>query len=204
MVGSGKSTTAATVAELLSSAGFAPQCLRFRYLGLFGFAPPTRTGGATAAESKTRPRAQGFELRPLTAALTAGYLVRIIAFRLSGIGRGARCDIVDRYFYDNLVHYALQSRLERLYARILQRLIPQPDLAILLLASDATIAIRRDNYDREYIVAAGRRYRRLPELFPQLTAIYTDSGRAADDDIRRAVHALLAHQHVSAGAASHT
>jgi thymidylate kinase len=198
MVGSGKSTTAATVADLLVAAGLTPRYLRFRYLRLCGFARPQRAeSGKPAPADAKKARAEGFALRPLTAALTAGYAVRILAFRLSGIGRGARCDVLDRYFYDNLVHYALRSRRERVYAAILRRLIPAPDLAILVVASDETIGCRRSNYAREYIVSAGRRYRELPDLFPRLTTIRTDPESSPDEAIRNAVQRLLAYDRVA-------
>jgi thymidylate kinase len=193
MVGSGKSTTAARAAELLAEAGLQPRSLRFRYLGLFGFSQPRRSPERNDSERTGAPaaRGSGFTLRPLTAARTAGYAVRIVAFRLSGVGGAARCDILDRYFYDNLVQYRLTSWIERLYAFVLRQLIPAPDLAILVIASSETIAARRRNYAREYVVEAGQRYEALADLFPRLVTIRTDERSLADDEIRRAIENVI-------------
>jgi hypothetical protein len=201
MVGSGKSTTAARIVELLREAGCEPRYLRFRFLGLTGFAAPrgrnATVGGTPAADvsssdsTSSGQRGHGFALRRLTAVLTAGYALRILSFRLSGIGSRSRCDVVDRYFYDNLIRYHLTGRRERAYARFLRWLIPTPDLSLLVTASELTIAGRRANYDRDYIATVARLYERLPALFPEVVRITTDPGNAADDEIRRAVtHAI--------------
>ena len=191
MVGSGKSTTASAITSRLREVGLSPRYLRFRYLGLFGFTKPAADARrAPGADSEPRPRGAGFALRRLTVALTVGYAARIVAFRLSAVGRPQQCDIIDRYFYDNLVHYELRTRRERAYAAILARLIPRPDLAILVVASDPTIAARRPQYAPEYLTTVARRYEQLPTLFPHIVRISTDSGNAAEDSIRRLVQAL--------------
>jgi thymidylate kinase len=193
MVGSGKSTTAAVIVEVLAATGLNPRYLRFRYLKLFGFARHTpgesKPGGE--APPTTRVRGSGFALRRLTAARTIGYAARILAFRLSGVGTPSRCDVLDRYFYDNFVHYELNSRRERLYASVLRRLIPTPDVSILLVASDRTISTRRSHYAPEYLVTVARRYEALPNVFPHLIRVSTDPGGLADQRIRQVVQALM-------------
>jgi hypothetical protein len=191
-VGSGKTTTAGTVVDLLTEAGLKPRYLRFRHLKLFGLASPVKrpVEQRAALPGIERKRAEGFSLRSLTAPLMVGYAARIVAFRLSRIGAGSRCDVVNRYFYDNLVQYRLDSRRERIYVSVLRHLIPKPDLAILLVASDETVSIRRANYAQEYVVLSGSRYRELPALFPELAPISTDPGSGADEEIRRLVRTL--------------
>ena len=194
IVGSGKSTTAAIVMECLEDAKLEPRYLRFRYLRLFGSTQQStkRPTGTGAASPGPRLRSQGFTLRRLTAILTLGYISRIVSFRLSGVGGASRCDVVDRYFYDNLAHYRLSTKRERLYVWILRRLIPMPDLAIVVLASDETLVARRTSHAREYLVTVGGRYRReLLHLFPNLVAISTDPGATTQEDVRRAVRAAV-------------
>jgi hypothetical protein len=99
---------------------------------------------------------------------------------MSGIGRASQCDVIDRYFYDNFVHYELRTRRERLYATVLRRLIPTPDIALVLVASDDTISARRPAYAREYITAVGTRYRDLPRMFPHLISVRTDGDTSVD------------------------
>ena len=193
MVGSGKSTASAIVAEVLAKDDLPPRQLRFRYLKLFGFNRPKQHGASgqrTEAATARIVRGKGFTPRRLTALLTIGYAVRILAFRFSSVGAASRCDILDRYFYDNLAHYDLTPRRARLFAHALRRLIPVPDLAILLVASDETISMRRPEYAPHYVAMVGRGYRALPELFPHLVTIDTDPGKSGNEDIRRVARIL--------------
>ena len=193
MVGSGKSTTAAVVSSYLEQAGHRPSYVRFRYLNLLGFSRPQRQPERTRSSNGSIPevvRGQRFTIRRLTAVRAAGYLVRILAFRISGTNELRGCAVVDRYFYDNFVQYKLQSRLERLYFAILRRLIPRPDVALLLVARDDTIAARRRNYDARYVEQAGRQYRELPKLFPNLIRIETDPDVDSSAAIRRVLSEL--------------
>jgi len=192
MVGSGKSTTAASVVDLLATAGLKPRYLRFRYLQLFGFRRIARSRPTSVGtDREVQQRGTGFALRRLTAILTAGYAVRVVAFWFSGIGRASRCDVLDRYFYDSFVHYELTSVRERLYMGLLRRLMPRPDLAILLVASDSTILTRRGNYAVEYVGTIGRRYADLRTFFPNLICVSTDPHRMADAETRRIVQTLI-------------
>jgi hypothetical protein len=99
--------------------------------------------------------------------------------------------VLDRYFYDNFVQYKLTSWRERFYARLLRRLIPTPDLAVVLLASPETLAARRANYAREYLVIASGRYGKLAGVFPNLVSVYTDPGRSPNEDLERLVHRCI-------------
>jgi hypothetical protein len=193
MVGSGKSTAGARIHDALTAAGMKPQYLRFRYLRLVGFRTPSssRPRAEGTDDQSEAIRGRGFQLRTLTAILTLGYAARIVAFRLAKIGGPGRCDVLDRYFYDNFVHYRLTSRRERLYARLLRRLIPRPDLAVLLIASAETLATRRPNYSNEYLVTVARRYETLPELFPWLVQVRTDVGSPDGDVLDRSIRALV-------------
>jgi hypothetical protein len=193
VVGSGKSTTARRVSELLSAGGLEPRRLRFRFLPLFGLQPrPVRAERPSHGSDRQAVRAnrRGSSPRRLTAALTLGYTARIMAFRLSRIGSGSRCDVLDRYFYDNLGLFELKTARERVFAHLLAWLVPKPDLAFLMTAAPATIASRRPGYDPESLAAVGQQYARLDELFPYLVRIDT-SEQGVDEEIRRAVERLL-------------
>ncbi len=196
MVGSGKSTAAAFIVEQLAEAGLQPQYLRFRYLKLFAFPRPGRTGPPRedgAQGKRTEIRASTFALRRLTASRALGYAARIIAFRFSGVGAGSRCDVLDRYFYDNFVQYKLTGPIERIYVRVLRGLIPKPDVAILLLASPETLSRRRPNYARDYLVLASGRYGKLAGVFPNLVTVSTDPGRSPNDELQRVIRACIRH-----------
>ena len=99
--------------------------------------------------------------------------------------------IANRYFYDNLVHYELDTPRARFYAALLARYMPRPDVAILLLASHETIAARRPNYSRDYVDAVERAYRELPSRFPQLVVIASDTGQPTLQRAQAVLHERL-------------
>jgi thymidylate kinase len=194
MVGSGKSTTAKRLIELLSESGMSPTYIRFRSLGVFGFArrpPPNAATDGAAGEHGSHLRATGFKLRRLTAPRALVYAVRMIAFRATGVGRIGRCDVLDRYFYDNLIQYKLTSHLERAYLYVLRQLIPVPDIPVLLVASAETLSMRRPTYAREYVVQASQQYHRIRTIFPNLIQIDTDRPDANDQEILELVRSAL-------------
>lgn len=190
MVGSGKSTAGKHVAGVLAAAGVPCHYVRFRTLGITPFKSSSDKRGAGKQVPNVRvvSRASGFQLRRLTAAITCGYLARMLAFRWLGPSRTAsEWFILDRYFYDSFVHYGLGTRRERLYAMLLQRVMPVPDIAVLLVASSETIAARRPDYAPEYISLAGRGYGRLRARFPELIEIRTDRGEPVLGRLERLV-----------------
>jgi hypothetical protein len=196
MVGSGKSTASKRIIELVEAAGGQCQYVRFRSLGFFGLrsapgGPATATDAALPART-AGPRWSGFRPRTLTLLIACGYAVRILAFRAFGPRRSSPVYyVIDRFFYDNFVHYALRSRRERVYAAALARLVPRPDLAILLLASADTLRERRPDYAPAYISVAGLGYSRLPAQFPALVTVETDPGQPSGERLERVIVDLL-------------
>ena len=139
-----------------------------------------------------RVRWAGFRPERLKALKACGYAARIIAFRMFGVGgQSSDWNILDRYFYDNLVHYELRTAREKFYAAVLERLIPAPDLAILLVASEATLSRRRPDYSSEYIREAALGYERLHRQVPELVRVCTDADSDATDEIQRLTRELL-------------
>jgi thymidylate kinase len=193
MVGSGKSTAARQLAETLSAAGIECRVQRFRTLRLLPFdsaAAPRRSAKAEAAP--TAVRWAGFRPRPLKVSTACGYAIRVLAFRVFGrMKESSSCQILDRYFYDNLVHYQLRTARERFYAAVLRRLIPVPDLAILLVASEQTLLARRPNYSREYVADVSPAYDRLQQQVPQLIRVCTDLGPQAAGEVAALARHLI-------------
>jgi thymidylate kinase len=194
MVGSGKSTTAKCVVQLLQASGVQPHYVRFRKLDVFGggTARSRRDAAKRRDAADHEPRGAGFRPRRLSAPLAVGYALRILAFRLSRIGRAAGCVVLDRYFYDNLIHYELEANAARVYVSVLRRLMPRPDLALLLEASNETLAGRRSNYTRTYVEVANRQYRGLPAHFPHLVIIRTDTGSSTREQLHDALRPVIA------------
>jgi hypothetical protein len=126
---------------------------------------------------------RGYRPRSLGPTVTLVYLARVLAFRVYAFLtlRHGEVHIMNRYFYDLFAHYRIESRLERCCMWLLQHFIPKPALAIVVVASQATIATRRPEYDREYISAAVEAYEGMKGFFPDVIEIRTDLG--ADDAI---------------------
>ena len=200
MVGSGKSTVLKRILDLLQREGVPSAAWQFQRLPCFTFRFSSRAGGErTSAPTvdrtvPTQQRGRGYRRKELTARVTAGYLLRIAAFRLyRRWPRRETWAVSNRYFYDNLAHYEITSRRAMFFRRILAASIPRPDVAILLTAGQATLAARRPNYADEYLVAVGEGYERLRGIFPGLLEFRTDEGedslRRIEDLIRQRLHA---------------
>jgi thymidylate kinase len=78
------------------------------------------------------------------------------AFRLSAVvSKQATTDvefvIFDRYMYDELANLPLQHWPVRLYMRLLLRIVPRPDLALLLDADPDNAVSRKPEYPLEFV-----------------------------------------------------
>jgi hypothetical protein len=194
MVGSGKSTVAKHIVQVLETSGIRARHVKFRSVGWMGRLWGTHrpTPQKTATDRLTQRRWSGFRVRRLTAVVAAGYVGRILMFRMRGPrGRPSECVVLDRYFYDSFVHYALATSRERLYISLMRRILPVPDIAFLLAASPATIEERRPDYALEYVQIAVHGYAQLPSRFPELVQVRTDPGEPSLDRVETIVRTRL-------------
>lgn len=185
IVGSGKSTNAKQAYRLLQELGYPAVYFRFRFFTWRKiFQPlPDKKKTPLAATSKKRSTAGKDDepLRqqptvPLTLLRSLGYLGRMIILRIFlALRLRQKIVIMDRFFYDSFVHYALNGRRERFYLSIIKRMMPVPDLALMLTAEPQTILQRRPHYDTEYVHRLSRSYGTLVQEFPNLVAIKTDN-----------------------------
>lgn len=113
MVGSGKTTVANRLLTLLQARGVDASCLRFQALPCFTFLRSplrrrqrTSEGRATPAGTQARTiRWSGYRRKRLTAGVTLVWVARIVAFRIYRLfWRSNRVYVLNRYFYDLLVH----------------------------------------------------------------------------------------------------
>ena len=191
MVGSGKTTAAAHLQGLLESHGMPVAQWRFQALPCFDILRPPSTRKRHRPDPDRNQRWSGYRRKRLTAGVTLGYVLRILAFRWFRRRRLLGFHIANRYFYDNFVHYRLDTPMERLYAGLLQRLMPVPDIPILLVASPETIAERRPNYSPEYLAAVEKAYAALRSRFPELVEISTDPGASTLDRLEEVLRIRL-------------
>jgi len=191
MVGSGKTTAAAHVQRLLERDGVHVTRWRFQTLPCFDLLRPRSVHRKGRKEPDRTQRWTGYRRKRLTARVTLGYVLRILIFRWFRWHSLQGFHIATRYFYDNFVHYALDTPMERFYAALLQRLVPVPDIPILLVASSQTIAERRPNYSPEYLAAVEKAYGELRTRFPELVEISTDPGAATLDRLEAILRSRL-------------
>jgi hypothetical protein len=199
IVGSGKSTAVKRITTILESAGVPARDLRFQSLPCFAWLTPgsrkrrSRTDRSPSANAPQEPkRWKGYRRRPLTARSAAVYIVRIVMFRLYRLTwRSEQWHITNRYFYDSLTHYHLTGQAERLWYGLIRRLIPVPDIAILVTASAETVSARRPGYAPEYLLEVARGYDRLRADFPALVEVRTDAGDSISDPLEAVLRRWL-------------
>ncbi len=87
--------------------------------------------------------------------------------------RGSRPDlvIVDRYIYDELANLPLQNPLTRWFVKIINLLVPRPDIAFLLDADPVAARARKPEYPVEFMHESRQRYFSLAEILGTMTII---------------------------------
>jgi hypothetical protein len=200
VVGSGKSTAAKHTLEALSRSGVRVTYVRFQSLssliwGGRSVDRPQATGIRPAideAEGASVLRGLGYCRRRLTLARALGYMARALFFRaLRLLFLSRTCLVVNRYFYDNLAHYQLTTRAERLYISLLKFLIPAPDLPCVLVASEKSVVARRPNYAHACIVESRAGYQNVVQHFPELIVVRTDDRDSMEEDLNTVLRASL-------------
>jgi thymidylate kinase len=79
--------------------------------------------------------------------------------------------ILDRYIFDELSNLNLQNRLSRAFVKIVQRLVPSPDIAYLLDADPVAAHARKPEYPLEFMKQCRRAYFELASLLGSITVI---------------------------------
>jgi thymidylate kinase len=105
-----------------------------------------------------------------------------------------KCDFVifDRYIYDELANLDLNSRIARMYARLMWRIAPDPDVAFLLDADPEVARARKPEYPLEFVRLNRRSYMRLNELLGIFTIVAPTEINQANRDIRSQTLRILA------------
>jgi thymidylate kinase len=198
IVGSGKSTNAKHVFKFLQEQGYPAVYIRFRFLTWRKIFRPLPTKKKRShAQKKAAPKAHDKPLRcQATASLTLvrffGYLWRTLIFRAFVRMRlRQKIAIMDRFYYDSFTHYKLTSRAERVYLGILKKAMPEPDLALMLIAEPKVILRRRPHYDAAYVRELFLNYTQVAREFPNVVTIKTDNFSALTGTIAQHVHNAL-------------
>ena len=202
IVGSGKSTNAKHALRLLQDLEYPVLYLRFRFLiwrKIFQPLPVVKKGDASAPSQKKAAKISAEEnlrqqaVRTLTLWRALGYAWRILGFRFFFALRLRRKIVVlDRFYYDNFVHYEFSGARERFYLTMLQHLMPRPDLALFFIATPHTILQRRPHYEAEYVRQLHQQYCKVAKEFPHLIVIPTDSFAGLTEKVTQHVRRVVA------------
>jgi thymidylate kinase len=113
----------------------------------------------------------------------------------------SNCDVVifDRWIYDELANLSLGSRVHRVYARLLAKLVPRPDASFLLDAEPGQARTRKPEYPLDFLVSNRASYRRLTALIGGITVVppadADEVGRLIADRLRELQRPALRQLH---------
>ena len=79
--------------------------------------------------------------------------------------------IFDRYIYDELANLPLNSRLTRVFVRLLLKLVPKPDVAYVVDADPVAAVSRKPEYPLEFVRSNRQAYLALSRLAGNITVI---------------------------------
>lgn len=84
---------------------------------------------------------------------------------------GADFLVFDRYIYDELANLPLGQNISRTYVRILEKLVPKPDLAFLIDADPIAAVLRKPEYPLEFVRRNREAYFTMAALVPDIETI---------------------------------
>jgi len=206
MVGSGKSTGAKHAMRVMRELGYSPYYLGFRFIGWRELLrPPAQkpwqprdeivAPGSPVPDMNSQTKRRIEVDRHLSFPAFLSFLLRILRLRVFFyLHYRHHLVVLNRYFYDNFAHFCVTSPRQRRYLRMLLALMPQPDLAFLMVARPDTAFYRRPEYHREELQKISENYAAIRKLASRLIVIATDNVKTVDSQIERNVRAVFHQQ----------
>ncbi|HKD92327.1 MAG TPA: hypothetical protein VKB56_10495 [Terriglobales bacterium] len=180
--GAGKTTQIDNLRATLSAAGLTSRVLVFwedvvvlsRYRESFVHKVYGSERGIGTPGKPVNRRDKNVRSWYLTLSRHALYFLDAVHLRL--VVRGAlrgNTDVVifDRYLYDELANLPLRNPASRAFARLLNRLIPRPDLAFVLDADPQAAVARKPEYPVDFMHKCRQAYCALESLLGTLTLV---------------------------------
>ena len=102
------------------------------------------------------------------------YLVDAVHLRVvvnNAFAAGADVLIMDRYIYDELANLPLRNRLTRWFVKMVQRVVPEPDLPYLLDTDVEAAHARKPEYPVDFMHKCRAAYFRLAQLLGVMVII---------------------------------
>jgi thymidylate kinase len=99
--------------------------------------------------------------------------------------------IFDRYIYDELANLPLNSRFARVFVALVLKLVPKPDLALIVDADPAAAFARKPEYPLEFLHRNRQAYLALSALSGTITILEPGSAEAVHQKIKQRMLAEL-------------
>jgi thymidylate kinase len=112
--------------------------------------------------------------------------------------------IMDRYIYDELANLPLSNPLTRWFARVLEWLVPRPDVAYLLDADPEAARARKPEYPVDFMRECRASYFRLAALVGSMTVIRPLPISAAQAQVEGAIQPLVTGTVTPSGLTAHS
>jgi thymidylate kinase len=128
-------------------------------------------GSPSAPINRRDKNVQSF---PMTIVRLFIYLVDAISTRHAvkkARKSGADLVIFDRYIYDELANLALSKPILRIYAGLILKLTPRPDISYVLDADPAQARARKPEYPLEFLITNRNAYLALSKIAGGLTVV---------------------------------
>ena len=180
--GAGKSTQIENLHERLAAAGLKVRLLTFwddivvmtRYREGFVHRVYGSEKGIGAPDKPVRRRDKNVRSWYLTIARHALYLMDTIHLRRKlqrALKSGDDVIIMDRYIYDELANLPLERPMTLAFLRLVQKIVPLPDIAYLLDADPEAAHKRKPEYPVDFMHRCRAAYYRLAALLGTMTII---------------------------------
>jgi thymidylate kinase len=142
--------------------------------------------GVGTPENPINRRDKNVRSRLMTGVRLCLYLADAISLRFTvrrALASDADFVICDRYAYDELVNLTLQRPLARMYARLIVKIVPQPDVSYFLDADPIQARARKPEYPLDFLYSCREAYLTLSAMLGTITVIPPKLVRDVEDEI---------------------
>jgi thymidylate kinase len=154
--------------------------------------------GVGTPENPINRRDKNVRSRLMTVVRLCLYFADAVSLRLTvrrALASSTDFVICDRYAYDELVNLTLQRPLARMYARLVMRIVPRPDVSYFLDADPIQARARKPEYPLDFLYSCREAYLTLSAMLGTITVIPPKLIRDVEDEILK---------HISFGAVEET
>lgn len=205
--GAGKSTQISALETWLNQSGLRTTLLTFwdnvvcfsrsrEFMSLKAF---KGDAGVGSPEKPLQRRDKNVSSWPLTAMRFGLYFADAINLGIrvrQSQKTGVDVVIFDRYIYDELANLPLDRKPTAIFARLILKLVPQPDLALVIDADPAAAHARKPEYPLEFVRRNRESYLRLAKFSGTMAVVQPDSVEAMKTNIRNKMLQTLEQKHL--------